>query len=37
MKALRTGQIPAKANVEAQQKFHDETLQPLPKQAKAVK
>jgi len=37
MKPLRTGQIPAKANVEEQQKFHDETLQPLLKQAKAGK
>lgn len=37
MKPLRTGQIPAKANAEEQQKFHDETLQPLLKQAKAGK
>lgn len=37
LKPLRTGQIPAKANVEEQQKFHDETLQPLLKEAKAGK
>lgn len=37
MKPLRTGQIPAKANIEEQQKFHDETLQPLLAQAKAGK
>lgn len=35
MKPRLTGQIPAKAKVEVQQKFHDETLQPLLQQAKA--
>jgi len=30
---LRTGQIPAKADLEAQQKFHDEILQPVINQA----
>lgn len=37
MKPLRTGQIPAKADAQVQQKFHDETLQPLLSQAKAKK
>lgn len=37
LKPLRTGQMPAKADVEAQQAFHDETLQPLLKKAKAGK
>jgi len=37
MKPLRTGQIPAKANIEEQQKFHDHTLQPLLKQSQASK
>lgn len=37
MKPLRTGQIPAKADVQEQQKFHDETLQPLLTEAKAGK
>jgi transposase len=35
MKPLRTGQIPAKANPEEQQRFHDETLQPLLKSSNA--
>ena len=37
MKPLRTGQIPAKADTQKQQKFHDETLQPLLAEAKAGK
>ena len=37
MKRLRTGQIPAKADAQEQQKFHDETLQPLLLEAKAGK
>jgi transposase len=37
MRPLQTGQIPAKANVEEQQKFHDQTLQPLLEQCKAGK
>lgn len=37
MKPRLTGQIPAKAKPEVQQKFHDETLQPLLEQAKAGK
>lgn len=37
MKPLRTGQIPAKADAQEQQKFHDETLQPLLLEAKAGK
>lgn len=37
MKPLRTGQIPAKADALQQQRFHDETLQPLLAQAKAGK
>ena len=37
MKPLRTGQIPAKADAQEQQKFHDETLQPLLTEAKAGK
>lgn len=37
MKPRLTGQLPAKAKPEEQQKFHDQTLQPLLQQAKAGK
>jgi transposase len=37
MSVRRTGQIPAKADFEEQQRFHDETLQPLLQQADAGK